>query len=196
MYNIRITQIGMQITSTRDQQPVKQLMQLFRSSRLFRKKGILVFCSSNSEVESVSHSLTANGFKCGGVHGLKSEAFRQNLYYEFAAGSIDALLLPSGFTLPEGLKNFAYLSIHVSVPQDIETFLLDVSELHKEANSHLFISDAQYFNQRAELCSKFIQIQSVERVLQNVYAGEALHEDENDLKYWLSRQWLHTGIHV
>ncbi|CAD8195020.1 unnamed protein product [Paramecium octaurelia] len=181
-----------QITCSKDESPIKSLISLLRSQRLYRKTGIAVFCHNISAVESVQFTLQQNGFKSNSIHQKKPESQRQASYYDFASQNIDIIVLPSGFQLPEGLKNFVYLSVHLYLPLNIETFILDISELNREANSHIFLCDEYYFTQRAELSSNFIQIENLAIFMQDcVYTNDLISKDENDISYWLTKKWLH-----
>lgn len=53
---------------------------------------------------------------------------------------MDILVLPSGFLLPEGFKNYVYLTVHLNLPKNVETWYLDISDINLEANSHIFLS--------------------------------------------------------
>jgi hypothetical protein len=152
-------------TSSRDEDPLKQLAALFRSPRLFRKSGILVYTTGRTSVEAACSYLTKNGYRCNNVHLQKSEAQRQACYYDFAKGNLDILVLPTGFSLPEGFKNYVFLTVHIALPRNIETWFLDVSEINPEANSHMFLSSHLFHEQRALICSSFVDLDSIDTLL-------------------------------
>lgn len=157
------------LTASRDEDLLKQMAILFRSPRLFKKSGILVYCYAKGDAEEVQTFLVANGFKSCVLSNHCNEQKRQALLYDFAKQAVDILVLTSGLLLPEGFKNYVYLTVHVNIPLNVETLLYDISELNPQANSHVFLNPTSFLRQRNEIIAQAPNIKTIDQMLQGLF---------------------------
>lgn len=64
------------LTVSRDENPSEALVSLLRSTKIYKKYGVLVYCNSKTEIETSYLYLVQKGFKCASIYTSTTEQKR------------------------------------------------------------------------------------------------------------------------